>query len=178
MHHELVMRRSSILAASFLLASAAGARAETADEALDWHEGPRNSVTTNPLLDMFGVANLAYERAIGDRFSIQVGGLYFSPLGRSLLLLTLHPHVYVGNQPLGGLYFAPIARVGALPARALYDTSVDGGRGASVGGTVGYAWISDDVTLQLGIGGEIAWISDGKGAFGGPTADLSAGFMF
>lgn len=47
-----------------------------------------------------------------------------------------------------------------------------------MGGTVGYAWISDDVTLQLGIGSEIAWVSDGTGVFGGPMADLSAGFVF
>jgi hypothetical protein len=192
---------ASLLSAS-ILSFAAAAHAQQApgeylaSSAQD-DAGPQNTLTSNPLWDLLGGANLAYERAISRHASLMVAGLFFdgqtsnsdgSMTSITLGELTIQPHFYFGDRSLEGFYVAPYVSLVDVSGS---DTSGGAatGAGVSIGATVGWSWLVGPANIKLGIGAGVASASaSGVNADGttsvasasgvGLAADLQTGFAF
>ena len=84
--------------------------------ALKAQEGPQNAIKLNPLSLIFATGNVAYERAVSENSSIQLG-VFYSGVGISGLKYTglgVTPEYriyFAGNrQALNGVYVGPFVR--------------------------------------------------------------------
>ena len=106
--------------------------------------GPQNAVKLNPLSLVFATGNVAYERAIGERTSIQLGG-YYGSFGLSDVKYTgfgITPEMrfyFAGNkQALNGVYVGPFVRYQSF---TLKDKSTDDKASfTSIGGGAVIGW--------------------------------------
>jgi hypothetical protein len=190
------------LASVSILAAATAAHAQgpavtrdvaSSDEA---DPGPQDTITTNPVLDILGLADLAYERAVSRHASILVEGVFGSvsassgttTMSDTFGSVTVQPHFYFGDRTLEGFYVAPLLQVAHLSAQD-QDGVTATGTGVAAGATGGYAWLLGPVALKLGLGGKVSSASaravgtDGKvatasGVGATITMDFSAGFAF
>lgn len=84
--------------------------------ALKAQDGPQNAIKLNPLSLIFATGNVAYERAIGENSSVQLGvfysGMSISSVKYSGLGITPEYRFYfAGNrQALNGVYVGPFVR--------------------------------------------------------------------
>ncbi|HTJ46848.1 MAG TPA: hypothetical protein VL463_32315 [Kofleriaceae bacterium] len=190
-------RLASIVATSLLSFSALAHADTQIGASADADDGPKNSITFNPLEELVGLINVSYERAVTPRASVQIDLMGASASGTNdqgnqasvgFFSATVQPHFYFGKRSLEGAYIAPFLQVAALDAA---DSSGAGGTVSLVssGATVGYSWLAGPVNIKLGAGPKVSMGSalaiDSKGnaerASGwgvGLTMDLSMGVAF
>lgn len=105
--HLTTMKK--VLFAAALVVAATSLKAQDAGR-------PQNAVKINPLSLIFATGNIAYERAVSENSSVQLGlfysGVSISGLKYTGLGLTPEYRIYVaGNkQPLNGVYVGPFVR--------------------------------------------------------------------
>jgi hypothetical protein len=189
-------RLTSILTASLLSFSALAHADAQLGATAEADDGPKNSITINPLEELVGLINVSYERAVTPRASVQIDLMGASAVvndqgnqaSAGFFSATLQPHFYFGKRSLEGAYIAPYVQVAALDAS---DSSGAGGTVSLVatGATVGWSWLAGPINFKLGMGPKVAMGSalaiDSKGnaerASGwgvGLTMDLSMGVAF
>lgn len=145
------------LAAAIVLSTAGLASAQTLASSVE-SEGPKNTITANPLALMFGFFNFEYERAASSRLSWFVGPSYWS-LSTSLGSESASVSAY----GLGGglrYFLSGTAPEGFFvsPGISLAYATTDFGTGADafgyeVSAIGGYTWIFGGVfDLSLGLG--------------------------
>jgi hypothetical protein len=106
--------------------------------------GPKNAIKLNPLSLVFATGNIAYERAIGERTSIQLGG-YYGSFGLSDIKYTgfgITPEMrfyFAGaKQALNGVYVGPFARYQSFSLKD--KTTDDKASFTSIGGGAIIGW--------------------------------------
>jgi hypothetical protein len=159
--------------------------------------GPQTAITTNPVELVFGVANVAIEHALTRHVSLEIEGLHMADsqivnqvsARESVDAVTIHPHFYLFNDhALSGFYLAPFVQVMDVEAERTDGGSATGA-GVALGTTLGWAWVTDHMDIELGAGAEVlsetaeghgpdaierAQANDGVGL----TMDLSMGVAF
>ena len=82
--------------------------------AVNAQEGKMNAIKLNPLSLAFLTGNVSYERAIGEKSSVQLGAFYsgfsLSGLKYSGWGVTPEFRYYLSGEALNGFYAAPFAR--------------------------------------------------------------------
>ena len=105
---------------------------------------PRNAIKINPLSLVFATGNVAYERAIGERTSVQLGGYYgsFGITGVKYTGFGITPEMRFyfagGRQALNGVYVGPFARYQSFTLRD--KTTDDKASFTSIGGGAIIGW--------------------------------------
>jgi hypothetical protein len=112
--------------------------------ALKAQDGPQNAIKLNPLSLVFATGNIAYERAVSENTSIQLGVFYtgvgISGLKYSGLGITPEFRIYfAGNrQAMNGVYVGPFVRYQSF---SLKDKETDAeAKFTSIGGGALIGW--------------------------------------
>jgi len=170
---------SLALALALVLPAGPAAAARSIDDP-SWESPrwPKNTVTINPVMMLYGAFNFEYERAISERVSIVAGPTYwngkFLDSRLEIWVVDLGARIFATGQAPEGLFVSPRLSV--------FHGRVDGEStdAPSFAGSIlfGYSWlIGRAFDLSLGVGGMFALLDEGE-VRGAPIFRTALGVAF
>jgi len=168
------------MAAMAILAGSIGVSAQT----------KTNMLSTNPLGIVFGVFNLEYQKALGEKTSIGISAMYWKPplIKLNVLGATLSFTIF-SKSAFHGFFVKPLVDIGYaswkistldLIAGTTTETK-SSGISFGLGAVAGYRWLWNS-GFSLGLGGGVAYTLGDYGGldFGGisPKALFDLGWAF
>jgi hypothetical protein len=133
----------------------------------------KNAVKVNPLSILLGTANVAYERALNEKQSIQLGAYYtgISILGTKFRGFGITPEYrfYFKKEAIKGVYAAPYLRFQNLDVSSNVDDIEDKATLTTYGGggLIGKQWLFNKFTMEAygGLGYNAGKLTLSSGAF-------------